>query len=140
MSCMKQPKPDRLVVIEGIPIYSQLSVETREARKRATTYYSALGRRIAPWFVIAGKHPEMAPSNKLFIVHTKYRVICIQKIRVKDNLYAVMRRVEEFHTSYLIQNGIVWVICHVVCCHGRERVAFERKDASLQLHLVLLRE
>jgi hypothetical protein len=97
-----------------------------ECARRASTYDGALGGCVTPWFVIAGKHTEVAPSDKLLIVHAKHRIICVEEIGVKDDLDAVMRSVEEPDTPDLIQNRVVRVVCHVVRRHCWERVAFER--------------
>lgn len=89
-----------------------------ECIRRASTYDGALSGCVTPWFIIAREHPEVAPSDKFLIIHAKHRVVRIEKIRVKDNLDAVVRRVEKPHAPNLIQNGIIRVIGHVVCCHS----------------------
>jgi hypothetical protein len=112
---MKQPKPDKFVVMDGIPIYASQSVSIWELARRATTYDGALSGCVTPRFIVAGKHPEVAPSDKFLIVHAKNGVICVQEIRVKDNFDAVICCVEELHTPDLIENGVVRVVRHVVC-------------------------
>jgi len=114
---MKQPKPDRFVVIDGIPIYSSVSVNMWE-RTRVSTYDGALSGCVTPRFIIAGKHSEVAPSNKLLIVHAKNRVICVEEIGVEDHFDAIMRCIEEPHTPDLVQNGVVRVIRHVMRRHS----------------------
>jgi hypothetical protein len=116
---MKQPKPDRFVVMDGIPIYSPLSVDTPNRVRMASTYDGALSRRVTPWFIIAGKHPKVAPSDEFLIVHAKNRVVRIEKIWMKDDLDAIMRCIEEPHTPDLIKDRVVRVIRHVVRRHGR---------------------
>jgi hypothetical protein len=115
---MKQPKPDRFVVMDGMPIYSSWSVNMWRRTRRASTYDCALSGCVTPWFVIAGKHPEVAPSDKLLIVHAKNRIICIEEIGVKDDLDAIIRCIEESHAPDLIQNEVVRVIRHVVRRHS----------------------
>jgi len=61
----------------------------------------------------------VAPSDKFLIVHAKNWVVRIEEIWMKDDLDAVMRRIEEPHTPDLIKNRIVRVICHVVRRHSR---------------------
>ena len=60
----------------------------------ASTYDGALGRCVTPWFVIAGKHPEVAPADELLVVHTKDWVIRVEEIWMKDDLDPIMRSVE----------------------------------------------
>ena len=86
--------------------------------RMASTYDGALGRCVTPRFIIAGKHPEVAPSDKFLIVHTKNRVVRIEKIWMKDYLDAVMRRIEEPHTPDLIKNRVVRIVRHVVRRHS----------------------
>ena len=59
-----------------------------------STYDGALSRRVTPWFVITGKHPEVAPTDKLLIVHTKDRVIRIEEVWMKDDFDPIMSGVE----------------------------------------------
>ena len=116
---MKQPKPDRFVVMDGIPIYSALSVDMPNRVGMASTYDGALSRCVTPWFIIAGEHPKVTPSDEFLIVHTKNRVVRIEKIWMKDDLDAIMRCIEEPHTPDLIKDRVVRVIRHVVRRHGR---------------------
>ncbi len=81
----------------------------------------------------------MASSDKFFIVHAKDRVVRIEKVRMKDDLDAVIRRIEELHTPDLIENRVARVIRHVVCRHSGKGVAFECENAPLQLHFILFR-
>src|SRR5258707_3507549 len=137
MSCMKQPKPDRFVVMDGMPIYSSSSVDLSDRDRTASTYDGTFRRCVAPWFIIAGENAEVTPSDKFFIIHAKNRVIRIEKVGMKDDLDSVIRGIEEPHTPDLSENRVVRVIGHVVRRHSGYRVAFERENAALQLHLVL---
>jgi hypothetical protein len=113
---MKQPKPDRFVVMDGMPIYSS-SVELWDHERIAITYDGALSRCVAPWFIIAGKNAEVTPTDEFLIVHAKNRVVRIEKIWMKNDLDAVICRIEEPHTPDLIENRVVRVIRHVVRRH-----------------------
>lgn len=115
---MKQPKPDRFVVMDGMPIYSSLSVELWDRERMARTYDGALSRCVAPWFIIAGKNAEVTPSDEFLIVHAKNRVVRIEKIWMKNDLDAVICRIEEPHTPDLIENRVVRVIRHIVRRHS----------------------
>ena len=115
---MKHPKPERFVVMDGMPIYSSLSVELWDRERMARTYDGALSRCVAPWFIIAGKNAEVTPSDEFFIVHAKNRVVRIEKIWMKNDLDAVICRIEEPHTPDLIEDRVVRVIRHVVRRHS----------------------
>jgi hypothetical protein len=115
---MKQPKPDRFVVMDGMPIYSSLSVELWGRERMARTYDSALSRCVAPWFIIARENAEVTPSDEFLIVHAKNRIVRIKKIWMKNDLDTVICRIKEPHTPDLIKNRVVRVIRHVVRRHG----------------------
>lgn len=104
--------------MDGMPIYSSLSVELWDRERMARTYDGALSGCVAPWFVIAGKNAEVTPSDEFLIVHAKNRVVRIEKIWMKNDLDAVIGRVEEPHTPDLSENRVVRVIRHVVRRHS----------------------
>jgi hypothetical protein len=104
--------------MDGMPIYSSLSVELWDRERMARTYDGALSRCVAPWFIIAGKNSEVTPSDEFLVVHAKNRVVRIEKVWMKNDLDAVICRIEEPHTPYLIENRVVRVIRHVVRCHS----------------------
>lgn len=78
-SSMKQPKPDRLVEIDGIPMTvhsadNDICLETRyftlihSIFKRGVRGGSRT-RSIAPWFIVGRKDTKMAATYKLLIIH-----------------------------------------------------------------------
>ena len=64
------------------------------------------------------ENAEVTPSDEFLIVHAKNRVIRIEKIWMKNDLDSVICRIEEPYTPDLIENRVVRVIRHVVCCHS----------------------
>jgi hypothetical protein len=104
--------------MDGMPIYSSLSVKLWDRERMARTYDGALSGCVAPWLIIAGKNAEVAPSNEFLIVHAKNRVVRIEKIWMKNDLDAVICRIEESHAPDLIENRVVRVIRHVVRRHS----------------------
>ena len=59
---------------------------------------------------------------------------------MENNLDAVTTGVEQLHTAYLVQDGVVVVISHVVGCDRWELVAFQGEDTALQQDLVFFRK
>ena len=82
----------------------------------------------------------MAPSNELLIVQSENGVVRVQEVRVEDDFDAVARGVEQLHSPDLVQDRVVAVVCHVVRRDGWEGVSLECEDASLEKHLVFLRQ
>lgn len=82
----------------------------------------------------------MAPPNKLLVIESEDRVVGIEELGVEEHLDTVARPVEQLDPTNLVQDGVVGVVGHVVRRHGRERVAAEGKDATLEEDLVLVRE
>jgi hypothetical protein len=117
--------------MDGMPIYSSLLVGLWDREIMARTYDRAFSRCVAPWFIIAGENAEVTPSDELLIVHAKNRVVRIEKIWMKNDLDAIICRIEELHTPDLSENRVARVICHVVRRHGGQGVAFERENAPL---------
>lgn len=56
----------------------------------------------------------MATAHKLFIVKTEYRVAAIQEVGMEDNFDPIVTMIEQFDASYLVQDGIISVVSHVV--------------------------
>ena len=82
----------------------------------------------------------MASTHELLVVHAQDRVVAVQEVGVEHNLDAVLRVVEELHTTDLVEDRVVRVVRHVVRRHWRQGVPLEREDAPLQQDLVLLRQ
>ena len=51
---------------------------------------------------------------------------------MEHHLDAVRRVVEQLYTTDLVQDRVIVVVGHVVCRHGRECVALEGEDSTLQ--------
>lgn len=81
----------------------------------------------------------MTSTHKFFVIQRQNRVITVQKVGVEDNLDTIMGIVEQLDTPDLVENRIISVIGHVVCCDRRKRAAFECKDASLEQDLIFFR-
>ena len=92
---MKHPKPERFVVIEGIPIYTrafrvrdQMDDITQQGHAKYT-HHCALRRGVAPWLVVRREDTQMAATDELLVVHTKDRVVAVQEIGMEHYLDAV---------------------------------------------------
>ena len=80
----------------------------------------------------------MAATDELLVVHTKDWVVAVQEVGMEHHLDAVRRVVEQLNATDLVQDGVIVVVGHVVRCHGRERIALEGEDSTLQENLVLV--
>jgi hypothetical protein len=80
----------------------------------------------------------VASTNEFFIIKPKNRIITIQKVGVKDNLHAVVAMIEQFYSAYLVEDGIISIVSHVVSNDGRQGIPLQGENATLQKHLVLL--
>jgi hypothetical protein len=130
---MKHPKPERLVVIEGTPIYIEDGmISATDVIKQADTYNCALSGGVSPRLIVAGEHPKVASTNELLIVEPEDRVVTVQKVRVEDNLDAIVVMVEQFDTPNLVQNRVVGIVRHVVCDHRGERIPFQGENPAFQ--------
>lgn len=137
---MKQPKPERFVVTEGMPICGRSSATGSHHSTHSATHHGALRGRVPPRFVIAREDAEMASTDELLVVEAQNRIVRVQKVRMEDDLDAVVRAVEELDAADLIEDGVVGVVSHIVRRDGREGVALEGEDAALEQDLVLLGE
>ena len=141
---MKPPNPERLVVIDGTPITVH-SAGVSARRDRELVSYEVFARvrdlrfekLTTPRLVVTREDTQVASSDELFVVETEDRVVRVQELGVEDDLDAVRVSVEELNAANLVQDGVVRVIGHVVRHDGRERVATEREDATLEEDLVL---
>jgi hypothetical protein len=82
----------------------------------------------------------MTAPDELLVIQPKNRVVGVQKLRVEDDLDAVLTPVEELAPPNLVQDGVVRVVGHVVSRDGRERVTTKGEDATLEEDLVFRRE
>lgn len=82
----------------------------------------------------------MTPPHKLLVVEAQDRVVGVEELGVEDDLDAIRRPVEELYSADLVQDGVVRVVGHVVRRDGRERVAAEGEDATLEEDLVFVRK
>ena len=80
----------------------------------------------------------MAATDELLVVHTKDWVVAVQEVGMEHNFDAVRRVVEQLNTPDLVQDRVIVVVGHVVCRHGRERVALEGKDSTFEENLILV--
>ena len=78
----------------------------------------------------------MTTPDKLLIVQTQNRVIGVQEFRVEDDLDSVGSPVEELHSSNLVQDRVVCIICHVVCDNGWKGVSLQGEYSSFEEDLV----
>ncbi len=85
-----------------------------------------------PWFIITRKHTQMTPPHKIIIVQSKQRIIAIQKLWMKHNFHTIISVIEHTKPSKLVQDGVVTIICHVVCYNGWECVPTKRVYPSFQ--------
>lgn len=137
---MNDPNPDKLVVIEGIPICTRRHSVPNFQSNQKSTYHRALGGCVPPRLVVTRENTHVAAAHKLLIVQTQNRVVRIQKLGVEHNLDAIRRTVKQMDSSNLHQDRVGSVIGHVVSRHWRKRVALQGKDAALESNLVLFGE
>lgn len=81
----------------------------------------------------------MAPSHEFFIVQSQYGIIAVQKVRMEDDLHAIVRVVEQLDATNLIQNRVVGVVLHVVGHNRRQRIPFQGENPAFQQDLVFFR-
>ena len=72
----------------------------------------------------------MASTHEFFVVKPKDWVIRVQKVRVENDLHAIVMSVEKLYTSNLIEDWVSAVVCHVVRCHRWERIALKSVDSA----------
>ena len=80
----------------------------------------------------------MTATDELLVVHTKDWVVAVQEVGMEHHLDAVRRVVEQLNATDLVQDRVIVVVGHVVCRHGRECVALEGEDSTLQQDLMLV--
>ena len=111
-----------------------------EQSRDRTAYHRALRGGVAPRLIVTREDTKMASAHELLVVHAEDRVVTVEEVRVEDDFDAVARGIEQLHSPDLIQDRVVAVVRHVVRRDGWESVSLEREDASLEKHLVFLRQ
>lgn len=134
---MKDPKPERLVVIEGMPIYANPLAASSCHLVELFAYHSTFGGGVTPRLVVAREHAHMATADELLVIETQDRVVAVKEIGVEDDLHAVAGAVEELDATELVQHWVGAIVEHVVCDYRRQRVALESEYSSFQCDLVL---
>ena len=74
----------------------------------------------------------MATSYEFLIVQAQNRIIGVQEIRVEDNLHSIIVSIEKLHAANLVQDRIIAIVEHVVCCNSRKRVALKSENTALE--------
>ena len=80
----------------------------------------------------------MAATDELLVVHTEDRVVAIQEVGMEHHLDAVRRVVEQLNATDLVQDRVIVVVGHIVCRHGRERIALKGENSTFQENLILV--
>lgn len=79
----KQPKPDKFVVTEGIPI----TVHSAKIFSHTSVSMKSLNTgRITPWLIVRWKYSQVTATNKVLIVQTDQWRDGTQKLGVENNL------------------------------------------------------
>ncbi len=104
----------------------------------SSTYHRAFSWGVTPWLIITREDTHVASTNEFFIIKTKNRIVTIQKVGVEDNLHAVVTMIEKFYSAYLVENGIIRIVGHVVSNDGGQGIPLQGENATLQKHLVFL--
>lgn len=87
------------------------ATESRQiGRDAGNAHHGALGRRVAPRFVVRGEHAQMATTHKLFIVQTEQRIGRGQEFGMKNDFDSVVHRIEQVAPSNGRQHGVVPII------------------------------
>jgi hypothetical protein len=86
------------------------------------------------------ENTHMTSPDKLLVIQSEDRVVCIQEFRMEDNLDPITRPVEQLDPSNLVEDGIVGIVGHVVGSNGRERVSLKGEYSSFEEDLVFLGE
>ena len=79
----------------------------------------------------------MATPHKLLVIHSEQRVVGAQELRVEDNLYTVLARVEKLDLANLVQDGVLVIVGHVVGNDRGEGIALQCENAALEEDVVL---
>jgi hypothetical protein len=120
---MKDPKPERLVVIDGTPIFQRS--QPRAQLDSYHTYHSALGRSVAPWLIVTRENTHMTTPHKFLIVQTKDWVVRIQEVRMENDFHTIVMLIVKLHPPYLAQDRVIRVIHHVMRHHRWKGVPFQ---------------
>jgi hypothetical protein len=107
---MKEPKPDKLVVIEGTPIcrpsqrpYKKTLLSSRTTVHSAGVYPHLRTESVASSLnlktkcsrlVVAWEDTQMAATNELLIVKSQYGIVRVQEIGVENDLDSVRGPIE----------------------------------------------
>ena len=80
----------------------------------------------------------MTSPNEFLVVHSKDWVVRVKEVWVEHDLHGVRLRIKELNATDLVQNGVVRIIGHIVSCDGRQGVALEGENPTLQENFVFV--
>jgi hypothetical protein len=66
----------------------------------------------------------VASTNEFLITKPKNRLI--PKVRVKDNLHAVVAMIEKCNSAYLVEDGIIGIVGHIVSNDGGQGIPLQK--------------
>jgi hypothetical protein len=132
---MKQPKPDKFVVMLGIPITVHSAGVYPNGSSTSNKHSFATLQ--SPSLTVRREDTQVTTSDKLLVIKTQDRVIRVEELWVEDDLDPIGGSVEQLDPSDLIQDWVVGVVGHVVRDDGWEGVSLQGEDSSLEEDLVL---
>lgn len=99
----------------------------------------ALRWRITPGFIVRWENAQMAAADKLFVIQAEQRIRRAQKLRMEDDLYAVIDRVEHVAATNSAQHRVIPVVHNIMRRHWRQSITLQTIKTAFDLDHVVFR-
>ena len=101
--------------------FHEASESTEIRRDVRDAHHRALGRCVAPRFVIGREDAQMATTDEFFVIQRDQRTGRAEKLRMEDHFHSIVTRVEQLTPTKSIQDRIGGILADVVRADRRER-------------------